>query len=189
MSQNRKGDKPNFFLLNEIIEIFDNDIIIVGSLCDLYYINYAGTIADFDLVINEHLFLEKLELQELSSNIQSKGFSLNIKHQKAQLYNRVSYNGTYKQESAVDIFLTDFSDTTIDDYDEIESKFFIDSSKYSYYKMHTPYIRKKRLSELLEIVNQQDFPDEDWVVAWRHKKGQQIQEKLPLYQDKYPQNK
>jgi hypothetical protein len=54
--------------------------------------------------------------------------------------------------------------------------------------MDSVQTRKKRLQELLVLVNKKEDDLPEWKKIWKKKKIRQVNEKLPLYNSKFPDN-
>jgi len=168
-------------VLDEIICMFNNDVVICGSLLDYLYIDYA-TVHDFDFITDKFVFLKSFNLSELNNEINLNGFSL--KKKTVTTYKHVSYFGRYKENTTVDFFI---KDQVVDDVNvQITSSLFLDNSRYETYTVNNVATRKKRLNELLVIASSTDDANENWILEWRKKKLQQVNEKLPLYNNKFP---
>jgi len=165
--------------LDEIICMFNNDVVICGSLLDYIYIDYA-TVSDFDFIVDRSVFLKLFNLSDFENEIKLNDFSL--KKKKITTYERISYFGKYK-ENIVDFYVKDqlVAETDV----LVASSLFTDNSRYETYTVNSVATRKKRLNDLFVIAST-DNVIEDWILNWRKKKLQQVNEKLPLYNNKFP---
>jgi len=179
--------KPfNSFILDEIVSYFNNEIIICGSLCDYAHVGYSGKFSDFDFIIPQSVFLQCLHIEQLDTNIVSEVFILRRK--KTQTYHKISYIGTYKNIYPVDIFIIDSNYQINDIFVNIASNVFYEHSKYNTYLIDSVETRKKRLQELLVLANKSEDNPPKWLRIWKKKKIRQVNEKLPLYNSKFPDN-
>jgi len=168
-------------VLDEIITVFNNDVVICGSLLDYLYIDYAA-IHDFDFIVDKSVFLKFFNLSDFENEINLNGFSL--KKKKITTYERISYAGKYKENTIVDFYVKD--QLIVDNDVLVASSLFTDNSKYETYMVNDVATRKKRLNELLVIASSTADVSENWILEWRKKKVQQMNEKLPLYNNKFP---
>ncbi len=171
-------------LLDEIISIFNNNVVICGSLLDYLYIDHA-TISDFDFIVDKSVFLKFFNLSDFENEIRMNNFSL--KKKKITTFERISYAGRYKENTVVDFYVKDqlVAETDV----LVASSLFTDNSKYETYMVNNVATRKKRLNELFVIASSTADVSENWILEWRKKKLQQINEKLPLYNKKFPMTK
>ena len=177
-------------ILDEIISVFNNQIILCGSLCDYAHINYDAEVNDFDFMTNSSIFLKSFKIERFPDIIESQDFILNKKTKEDESFDcDISYIGTYKKIYSVDFFVYDQilkkSLSKINSiYINISSNIFYENSKYRKYSILSISSRKKRIEELLELVverknNESSYPE--WREEWRKKKLRQILQKLPIY--------
>jgi hypothetical protein len=197
-------------ILDEIISIFNNNIIICGSLCDYAHINYAGEIADFDFIIQRFFFFKYFNITEFPDIIEFRDFKLKIKKNKF-IPSEISYFGKYKDVYIVDFFIeseisiagsiqyivseSNSSDCSTqilfehDLYTAVSSNIFCENSQYDKYLINSFHARKKRIEELSVFANKKQNEDlfPEWRKAqckwWREKKIRQVDEKLPIYNE------
>jgi hypothetical protein len=182
----------NGSILDEVISIFGNKIILCGSLCDYFHIEY-DEIIDFDFIVSKSIFLQCLNIEQLNDTIESEFFNLKIK--KSLTFNQISYKGNYKGIS-IDVFLTDVECEKENTYLSamietgrviaVPSNVFYEHSKYDTYLIHSVETRKKRLQELLVKANKKEDNLHYFRILWKEKKISQVDEKLPIYNVRYP---
>lgn len=178
----------NGCILDEIISIFNNNIVLCGSLCDYAHINYAGEIADFDFIIQRSFFLKYFNITEFPDIIEFRDFKLKIKKNKF-IPSEISYFGTYKDAYPIDFFIKAEVFDLNNLHKMVSSNIFYESSQYDKYSINSFNARKTRIEELFEIANKEvdesSFPEwrKKQREVWREKKIRQANEKLPIYNE------
>jgi hypothetical protein len=113
----------------------------------------------------------------------SKNFNLKLKRNifSGVNFEKVYYNGTYKNKYKVDIFFIKGPKDLV--FTTVSSKKFTTNSKYENYQIETVERRIEMHEELLFILNNKK---ENNMCQWSKKKILQINEKLPAYNTKFP---
>lgn len=167
-------------IINNLQKIYDcfewENILICGSLCDAYWIDYTDLV-DIDLIVNKSSFQNFFNISSLKYHIKQDGFD--IIQKTSNKYKEKFYQGKYLN-TKIDLFLTN-------DFKKLDREMVsVDGYKFGLISINIDSI-KYRISVLNTQLNYQVTEStEKWERDWIKFKKIKALKKLEVYNTMYP---